>query len=199
MDQINKDKDDGTVLLTEEDKTRLIEEVRRVVEYCSNISRCRRVQVLRYFGEKFDGNDCHKSCDVCMDDAEVITKDVTSEAIDVIKLVKSMMGNNTLSHCKAVFFGSKKREIIQKGHGSLPGHGKGSSLGQKAIDQLFEELMVMGALQEIALTNSGGWSNNYVNVSELLLSSCTLLMPSLASSAIAQTRYYKAGGESLSM
>lgn len=166
MDQITKDKDDGTVSLTEEDKIRLTEEVRKVMEYCSNISRCRRVQVLRYFGEVFHKKDCHKSCDVCMDDAEVITKDLTTEAINVIKLVKSMAGNNTISHCKAVFFGSKKKEIIQKGHEALPGHGKGNTLGQKVMDQLFEELMAMDALREIALTNAGGWSNNYLQVSD---------------------------------
>jgi superfamily II DNA helicase RecQ len=166
MDQINKDKDDGTAPLSEEDKIRLTEEVRKVMEYCSNISRCRRVQVLRYFGEVFHKKDCHKSCDVCLDDAEVITKDVTPEAVDVIKLVKLMVGNNTISHCKAVFFGSKKKEIIQKGHEALPGHGKGNSLGQKVMDQLFEELMAMDALRETALTNAGGWSNNYVQVSE---------------------------------
>jgi len=164
MDQITKDKDDGTVPLTVDDKIRLTDEVRKVMDYCTNISRCRRVQVLRYFGEVFDEKDCHKSCDVCMDDSEVITRDVTSEAIDVIKLISSMTGNNTISHCKGVFFGSKKKEIMQKGHGALQGHGKGSSLGQKGIDQLFEELVAMVALEETAILNNAGWSNNYVQV-----------------------------------
>jgi bloom syndrome protein len=166
MEQIAKDKDDGTTPLTEEDKTRLIEEVKKVMEYCTNISRCRRVQVLRYFNEAFHESDCHKGCDVCMDDAEVTTRDVTNEAIQAIKLLKSMSGNNSMAHCKAVFVGSKKKDVVQRGHDGLPGHGKGHTLGQKGIDQLFEELVAMDVFREQAITNSGGWSNSYLQVSD---------------------------------
>jgi|SRR5882762_1677568 len=164
MDQIAKDKDDGTIPLTEEDKTRLTEEVKKVMEYCTNISRCRRVQVLRYFNETFDARDCHKGCDVCMDDGEVITRDVTTEAIEAITLVKSMVGNNSMAHCKAVFIGSKKKEVVQRGHDRLPGHGRGNSLGQKAVDQLFEELVAVDAFCEQAIANAAGWSNSYLQV-----------------------------------
>jgi bloom syndrome protein len=165
MEQIAKDKDDGTIPLTGEDKTRLTEEVKKVMEYCTNISRCRRVQVLRYFNEVFHERDCHKGCDVCMDDAAVITRDVTTEAIDAIILVKSMSGNNSMAHCKAVFVGSKKKEVMQRGHDGLSGHGKGNGLGQKAVDQLFEELVAIDAFREQAITNTSGWSNNYLQVS----------------------------------
>jgi bloom syndrome protein len=167
MDQIAKDKDDGTTPLTEEDKTRLIEEVKKVMEYCTNISRCRRVQVLRYFNEVFHENDCHKGCDVCLDDTEVTTWDVTTEAIDAVKLVKSMVGNNTMAHSKAVFVGSKNKVVIQRGQNALTGHGKGNGLGQKAIDQLFEELVAMDVFREQAITNSMGWSNSYLQVGEM--------------------------------
>jgi superfamily II DNA helicase RecQ len=169
MEQIAKDKDDGTTPLTEDDKTRLIEEVKKVMEYCTNISRCRRVQVLRYFNEVFDERDCHKGCDVCMDDGKVTTQDVTTEAIDAINLVKSMSGNNSMAHCKAVFNGSKKKDVIQRGHDGLPGHGKGTGLGQKAVDQLFEELIAVDAFREQAIANTAGWSNNYLQVSKGLL------------------------------
>jgi bloom syndrome protein len=170
MDQIAKDKDDGTAPISEDDKTRLIEEVKKVMEYCTNISRCRRVQVLRYFNEVFDERDCHKGCDVCMDDAEVISRDVTTEAIYAINLVRSMSGtNNSMAHCKAVFNGSKKKDVIQRGHDGLPGHGKGTGLGQKGVDQLFEELLALDAFREQAISNSAGWSNNYLQVSDWLL------------------------------
>jgi superfamily II DNA helicase RecQ len=165
MEQIAKDKDDGTTPLTKEDKTRLTEEVKKVMEYCTNISRCRRVQVLRYFNEVFHERDCHKGCDVCMDDTEVTTWDVTTEAIDAINLLKSMIGNNSMAHCKAVFVGSKRKEILQRGHDGLPGHGKGTGIGQKAVDQLFEELVAMDVFREQPIANSAGWSNNYLQVS----------------------------------
>lgn len=169
MDQIVKDKDDGALPLSEEDKTRLTEEVRIVMNYCTNVSRCRRVQVLRYFNETFDQQDCHKGCDVCLDDSEVTSRNVTKEAIDAINLVKSMSGNNTTAHCKAVFVGSRKKDIIQKGHDTLPGHGKGSALGSKLVDQLFEELHATDILREHAVQNSSLWSNNYIKVSYAML------------------------------
>lgn len=166
MDMVIKDKEDSTKIMSEEDKTRLTEEVRKVMDYCTNISRCRRVQVLQYFGEKFHAKDCHQSCDVCLDDASVTTRDVTTESIAAINLVKSMTGNNTMNHCKAVFMGSKKKDVMQRGHNMLSGYGKGSNFGQKATDQLFEELVSVGALREAAVSNNSGWSNNYMMVSD---------------------------------
>lgn len=166
MDQIKRDQRKD-VPVTEEDATRMIEEVRKVMEYCSNVLRCRRIQVLRYLGEHFDKKDCHNSCDVCRDNGEVTTRDVTPEAVEVIRLIRSMSGNNTINHCKAVFFGSRKKEVVSRGHDNLPGHGKGSSLGLKTVDQLFEELLTNDVLREVAVTNSTGWSNNYLHVSEM--------------------------------
>ncbi len=40
----------------------MIEEVRKVMEYCNNVLCCCCVQVLRYLGEHFDQKDCHNSC-----------------------------------------------------------------------------------------------------------------------------------------
>jgi HSP90 family molecular chaperone len=37
--------------------------------------------VIQYLGEHFDQKDCHNSCDICRDDGEVTTRDVTLEAI----------------------------------------------------------------------------------------------------------------------
>ena len=73
--------------------------------------------------------------------------------------------NNSMAHCKAVFVGSKKKEVLQRGHNGLPGHGKGIGIGQKAVDQLFEELVAMDVFREQPIANSAGWSNNYLQVS----------------------------------
>lgn len=164
MDQIKKDKDDGSKPLSEEEKVRQTEEVKIVAGFCQNESQCRRVQILQYFDEVFDKQQCHLGCDVCLNGIEHIARDLTKEAIDVINLVKSMNGNNTTGYCKDVFMGSKKRDIVQKGHAGLDGHGKGSTLGGALVSQLFQELHTSDVLQEHAVRNASGWNNNYIQV-----------------------------------
>jgi superfamily II DNA helicase RecQ len=164
MEMIKKDPK-SDMPLTQEDETRLMENVRQVGEYCMNISQCRRVQVLRHFDEVFHERDCHKRCDVCTEDAQVITRDVTIEAIDAVDLVKSMLGKNTLKHCKAVFLGSKQNKVKEKGHNELLGHGKGSGIGPKMVDQLFGKLIAMEVLHEIPIANRSGFFNYYLQVS----------------------------------
>lgn len=165
MDLQIKEKEESRIVLTEEDKTRITEETRRVMDFCTDVSRCRRVQILQYFGEVFKAENCHKLCDVCCDTSKVTTRDVTNDAIKLIRLVQSMKGNNTLNHCKAVFMGSKKKDVTSRHHDELIGFGEGQSLGQRMVDLLFCELVTIGALKESPVVNTGGWSNNYMQVS----------------------------------
>jgi len=163
MNQIKHDRKIDMPLL-EEDEKRLMENVREVMEYCMNISQCRRVQVLRHFDEVFDQKDCNKRCDVCKNDAQVTTQDITTEAIDLVHLVRSMLGKATMHHCKAVFLGSKKHRVKEKGHDELPGHGKGRGMGQVAVDQLFGKLVAMEVLHEKEILNGTGFFNYYLQV-----------------------------------
>jgi superfamily II DNA helicase RecQ len=163
MNQVKHDRKLDMPLL-EEDEKRLMENVRQVMEYCMDISQCRRVQVLRHFDEVFDQRDCSKRCDVCKNDTQVTTQDMTTEAIDVVHLVRSMLGKATTHHCKAVFLGSKKHRVKEKGHDELPGHGKGRGMGQVVVDQLFGKLVAMEVLNEKEILNGTGFFNYYLQV-----------------------------------
>jgi bloom syndrome protein len=155
--------------LTIENEAYLMEGVRRVMDYCLDISQCRRVQVLRFFNEVFHEMDCHKRCDVCTNDIQVNTRDVTSEAIEVINLVRSMTGKNTMKHCRDVFLGSKNSRVKEKGHDKLLGHGKGSDMGHKMVDQLLGKLIAMDVLNQKGITNGLGFTNYYLQVSGRLI------------------------------
>jgi bloom syndrome protein len=151
----------------EENERRLVRDVLQMMDYCMNISQCRRVQILRCFGEIFHEETCHKRCDVCMADAHVTIQDTTTEAIDVVNLVRLLAGKNTTKHCKAVFIGSKRNRVKEKGHDELLGHGMGNNMGQKKVDQLFGKLFAMEVLRERGIRNRYGFMNYYLQVSRV--------------------------------
>ncbi|PKS10579.1 hypothetical protein jhhlp_002333 [Lomentospora prolificans] len=80
----------------------------RMVAFCDNPSDCRRVEVLRYFGEMFDRADCNKRCDNCRLGAVSEQQDFTTiaqAAIEVIAREKKL----TTNQCADVLMGKRKR------------------------------------------------------------------------------------------
>lgn len=69
-------------------KQRLQESLRDVIQYCENRVDCRRTLLLHYFGEVFDRRECHKTCDNCECSKEVVVKDFTRSALDLLNLCK---------------------------------------------------------------------------------------------------------------
>ena len=70
----------------------------RVVQYCENVSECRRVQLLHYFGEmSFDPSQCRarsdSTCDTCATSATFDNKEITSDAKAFVENV------NSIVHC----------------------------------------------------------------------------------------------------
>lgn len=151
--------------LSDNNKAKCVAEFRVVEDYCTNLHSCRRVQVLQYFGEELQDKGCDNNCDVCQSGVQFTTSDFTTEAIAAVTLFKSMTGNRTLNYCRAVFMGRKKKDIFKLGHYGLPGYGRGKALGDRGTKSLFQALITMGVLREIAISNSSGYPNNYVQVS----------------------------------
>ncbi|KZP34287.1 ATP-dependent DNA helicase [Athelia psychrophila] len=165
MDQIDQrernplEREPGSQPLSTQDKARLAGEIRAVIKYCTDIMHCRRIQVLRYFDEDFQVEDCNKKCDVCMDGSVVTIRDVTAEAIDAINLVKSFQSPphrcyTTSRQARNIFRGIKsKNKKLDSISNLLPNAGKGEALGSKFVDRLFEELYLNNILPEVAVQN----------------------------------------------
>lgn len=179
--QLNRQIDEGEG--TREQKENNRANLRRMVQYCMNEIDCRRVQVLRYFGDhEFTQEDCHKTCDNCRVGKQLVETDVTELAKDAIRLVESIERDAgvTLLHAVDVFRGSKaakvsssarilsshaddsEPQIVEKGHHTLPQAGKGSSMDRGDVERLFQLLCVEGGLGERCERNRLGFTQGYV-------------------------------------
>lgn len=147
------------------------QDARAVVQFCENDSECRRVQLLQFFGEKFDKSVCARGCDNCRNQGVMSDQDVTKEAKAAIALVRSFQDSNenvTADHCRLVFRGSKSSVVVNKGHDKKPSYGAGSDLPPELVEQLFAKLLYQDVFQEVSLQNGAGWHNHYLKVNRAL-------------------------------
>uniref|UniRef100_A0A8C8ZD81 RecQ-like DNA helicase BLM n=1 Tax=Prolemur simus TaxID=1328070 RepID=A0A8C8ZD81_PROSS len=76
-----------------------------MVHYCENITECRRIQLLAYFGENgFNSNFCKKypdvSCDNCCKTKNYKTKDVTDDVKNIIRFVQEHSSSQGMRNVK---------------------------------------------------------------------------------------------------
>lgn len=149
-----------------EQKERQRKMLRNVIQFCENKSDCRRVQVLHYFNEAFNRDDCHAACDNCTSDSTFEVQDFTDYAIAALELVKKMKKDNvTLLHCVDVFRGSRSKKITDLKHSSLENFGAGSDLERGQVERIFYKLLSEDALAEENIVNKAGFASQYIRVS----------------------------------
>ncbi|XP_055479598.1 recQ-like DNA helicase BLM [Psammomys obesus] len=135
-----------------------------MVHYCENITECRRIQLLAYFGEKgFNPEFCKKhpdvSCDNCCKTKDYKTKDVTDDVKNIVRFVQEHSlssgtrnagpsGRFTLNMLVDIFLGSKSAKI-QSGI-----FGKGSAYSRHNAERLFKKLILDKILDEDLYINA---------------------------------------------
>jgi len=152
--------------LTEEGKENHMEKLRQVVQYCSNTTDCRRKQVLHYFNENFDVNQCNKQCDNCKNNLNisVVLKDCTEYSRDILNLVQTIQHERvTVLQCQDIFKGSRSNKIIKMGHHNNPYHGKGKDLEKTDIERIFLDLLFGNYLNEYYIMRAG-FASTYVQL-----------------------------------
>ena len=151
-----------------EECVRQEEDVRAVVQYCQNVVDCRRVQVLRYFGQSFSAEFCHKSCNNCVEMADTVEEDMADAAANAIGLVQDLLLSNphiTKSQCITVFRGSLVKEVKDRGYQHQRLFGVGAHMKREKVERLFDHLIALRAFDLETHQNQQGWNSSYLTVS----------------------------------
>ena len=160
-----------------------------MVRYCENISDCRRVQQLQYFGEVFDSSKCgemrNTRCDNCnmMEQSSIEKIDITDIAKSVLTAVHRLsqstrfaQRNFTLNHLVDIWRGGKAAKIINSGWNKDPLYGKGSSHSVSEANRMLKKLILEGYLWEELVVNKDCGASAYVKLgakaSDLLSGKC---------------------------
>lgn len=155
--------DDGEGSWDQKERQRQM--LRNVVQFGENKSDCRRVQVLNYFGESFQKEDCNGACDNCSSNSTFETQDLSNYAIAALAMVKAASTDNvTLLHCVDVLRGIKNKKITDLNHDQLEQFGFGYGLDRGNVERLFYRLLSEDALREENVMNRSGFANQYIRV-----------------------------------
>ncbi|KAI1265946.1 hypothetical protein F5Y18DRAFT_383971 [Xylariaceae sp. FL1019] len=147
------DNDDASA----QQKERQMKMLNAVAGFCDNQSDCRRVEILRYFGETFDKAQCHATCDNCMCTDQFEKKDVTKYALAVLQIISSekiddkFLGKVTLAQCTDYLMGKKKKSDYDAEVGEF--HGIARTMAKHDIHRIIDRLIAEGALREDNIMN----------------------------------------------
>jgi len=149
----------------------------QMVRYCENISDCRRMQQLQYFGEVFDSSKCgemrNTKCDNCqlMEQSSIEKIDITDISRTVLIAVQRLsqssrfnQRNFTLNHLVDIWRGGKAAKIINSGWDKDPLYGKGSSHSVIEANRMLRKLILEGYLWEELVVNKECGASAYVKL-----------------------------------
>ena len=159
--------DRDNVAPTQDSINRQTAAARAVVDYCMNISVCRRVQILQYFDEKFDPAECRNNCDNCSHPDPLTSQDVTQEARNAVELVQSFEKRSelvTLAQCRDVLRGAKNVTVRNKQHDKEPLYGSAQHIASELLEQMLQKLCSKEVLREERLLQASGFHSEYLMV-----------------------------------
>ncbi len=119
------------------------QQLRQVVDYAEGTD-CRRTIILRYFGERYQGN-CGK-CDNCLNPKPI--EDWTIEAQKFLSCVARCRERFGMGHIIDVLRGSRKQKIQQYGHHLLSTYGIGKDRTADEWKMLGRSLLHQGLVGE---------------------------------------------------
>ncbi|MEM7809602.1 MAG: HRDC domain-containing protein, partial [Planctomycetota bacterium] len=153
-----KGADEADPELVEEIKRRERDKLDRMIGYASTF-RCRRQQILDYFGDVARVDTEHCRCDVCRsgevpDDEENVvavddrTRDLVRKLLSGVARLNDKVGVGTVAE---VLTGSESEKVTRRGHDRLPTHGLLGDLRTKQVIAMLHRLIEVGLVQQAAI------------------------------------------------
>jgi superfamily II DNA helicase RecQ len=127
---------------------------------------------LEFFGEDFDRSKCHKTCDNCRTGKEAEQRDMTNEAMTIIRLLTDIQSQKkgrgvTMLQVADLYKGSKGQSATKfLNTARLSGYGAGSKLKKGDIDRITHAMVFDRLLVEESIANGGGFASDYVSLAE---------------------------------
>ncbi|NCD33181.1 MAG: DNA helicase RecQ [Spartobacteria bacterium] len=122
------------------------EHLNAIVRYAEDERNCRRIPLLKYFGESWGQTTCD-NCDNCMGEPPELT-DITIPAQKFLSCVIRTGECFGTGYIISVLRGSTARKIIQNEHEKLPTHGIGKDLTEDQWTVLARGLLHSGYLKK---------------------------------------------------
>ncbi|TGJ82478.1 hypothetical protein E0Z10_g6291 [Xylaria hypoxylon] len=129
----------------EEQKERQRNMLGVVTAFCDNQSDCRRVEILRYFGETFSKAHCRSTCDNCMSKDQYQQKNFTKYALAVLEIARSE-GRVTLAQGTDYLMGKKKKSDFDAAVEQF--HGIARHMPKHEVHRVVDRLLAEEALKE---------------------------------------------------
>ena len=146
-----------------EQKERQRQMLRNVIQFCENRTDCRRVQILGYFNERFQKEQCNRCCDNCTSENAFRLQDFTRHAVAAIQLVESAQDENvSLNNCVDAFRGARRKRGPSEQ--DTTNFGFGSKLEKGIAERIFYHLISYDALVEVTQINKAGFPLHYIRV-----------------------------------
>ncbi len=148
------------LLKKKEDKERSIAEkqIDALVEYLE-FQDCRRIPLLKYFGEDYEGHKCETMCDNC--NAQSIGEtDISSYAYKYLFCIQETKQRFNLSYITSVLRGVKNDKVFDNKHEDLRSYNTGKSLLRNQWSIIARQLVVLEYIEKdeketLKLTSKG--------------------------------------------
>lgn len=123
-----------------------VQKTKKMYRLCLS-EKCRRQELLRYFGESFNALNC-ESCDNCTDDTEEI--DATLSAQKILSCVYRVQHRFGVKHVIDILRGAKTKAIMERGHDSLSTYALMTEYSEEELRYYIEALIHKGFLRRSA-------------------------------------------------